>query len=159
MRETVLDNNKKSIIVSELNDLYNKSSALFHAFMRDIVGSSLKCDMVFSYDSKCEDLTNKSNIDISHIFHKKYDLFIIDGKEKTNNFDYIQQSITFLINQNDMCPQIIICVSAEYFNAVKDYVNQIVKQITRSKDEYFIKVIDVYYLLYQLEQYKHNMGV
>ena len=54
MRETVLDNNKKSIIVSELNDLYNKSPESFHAFMRDIVGSSLKYDMVFSYD--CYDL-------------------------------------------------------------------------------------------------------
>ena len=158
MRETVLDNNRKGIIVSELSDLYDKSPRLFFAFMRDIIGSQTKCDMVFSYDSKCEDLTNKDCINVSHIFQKKYDVFIIEDKEKTNDFDYIQQVITFLMNQNNMYPQILVCVSVEQFQKVNDFVKQIIKQIKRSSDEYFIKVIDVYYLLYQLEQYKQNIG-
>lgn len=158
MRETVLNNVNESIIVSKLQNLYDSNANLFYSFMHDVIGIKSKGNMVFAHDSKCEDLTNKTSINISHIFQRLYDVFIIDGKDKTNNTEYLRDCITFLTNQQNICPQIIICVSAEHFTNVNDTVNQILTQITRSKDEYFIRVMDVYYLLYQLEQYKHNMG-
>ena len=159
MRETVLNNVNESIIVSKLQNLYDSNADLFYSFMHDVVGLKSKGNIVFAHDSRCEDLNNKTSINVSHIFQRLYDVFIIDGKDKTNNTEYLRDCITFLTNQQNIYPQIIICVSAEYFTDVNNAVNQIVKQITRSKDEYFIKVIDVYYLLYQLEQYEHNMGV
>lgn len=159
MRETVLNNVNESIIVSKLQNLYDSNADLFYSFMHDVIGLKSKGNTVFAHDSRCEDLTNKTSINVSHIFQRLYDVFIIDGKDKTNNTEYLRDCITFLTKQQNICPQIIICVSAEHFTDVNDTVNQILTNITRSKNEYFVKVIDVYYLLYQLEQYEHNMGV
>lgn len=160
MRETLLDiKENESIVVSELRNLYDTNSKVFYSFMNDILELPVNGEMRFSFESKCEDLKRKTNINVSHIFQSRYDIFVIDGKDKTHNKEYLTEIINFLTNQNNMYPQILICVSAEYFTDVNNVVNQILTQITRSKNEYFIKVIDVYYLLYQLEQYKHNMGV
>ncbi len=158
MRETVMNNNP-GIITSELNNLYNKSSELFFTFINSVIGTTQKCNMVFSANSKCSDSKSKKSINVPHIFNKKYDLFIIEGSDKTNDIKYLRDCITFLTEQADIYPQIVICVSAEHFQEVSNNVNQIIKKIKRPSDEYFIKVMDAYYILYHLSEYKHNFDI
>lgn len=159
MRETILNNDNTGIIINELNNLYNKSPELFFDFMNLIIGTNTDCNMVFSHNSKCTNLGTRKSITVSHVFNKKYDLFIIDGAKKTNDVKYLHDCITFLTEQQNMYPQILICVSAEHFQEVNNNVNQIVKKIKRPSDEYFIKVMDAYYILYHLSEYKHNFDI
>ena len=64
MRETVLNNVNESIIVSKLQSLYDGNACLFYSFMHDIAGLKSRGNIVFAHDSRCEDLTNKTSIDI-----------------------------------------------------------------------------------------------